>query len=138
MNEPTLDAVMQRLGRLERELRRWKALGSAALAVLSLLLLVGATGVRVPSELRAKRFIMVDETGRLRGILGVVADGSSILGLAGGQQSGLALSAHPGGRTSVVLTDGNGKRRAVLAVEPDGSSLLNLLDKNDKTVLKVP
>jgi hypothetical protein len=34
MDEPTQDAVMQRLERLERESRRWKALGMTAVALL--------------------------------------------------------------------------------------------------------
>lgn len=137
MSEPMLNTVAQRVDRLERECHRWKVFGSAALAVLGLVLLVGATGTRVPKEIRAKRFILVDESGRLRGIFGVVADGSSVLGLAGGQQSGAALTARSDGRISLVLTDSNGKRRAVLGVEPSGS-LLKFLDADQQATWKAP
>ena len=44
MNEPTLEGMTQRLGRVERELRWWKLLGSAAAAFLGFVFLLGATG----------------------------------------------------------------------------------------------
>jgi hypothetical protein len=43
MTEPTIEAVLQRLEHLERASRRWKILGSIALAALGCVVFLGAT-----------------------------------------------------------------------------------------------
>ena len=73
MNETNKPEVLQRLDRLERENRRWKVLGCTAFAVLGLIVLVGATGskgTKVAEEIRARKFVLVDKAGKVRGILG--------------------------------------------------------------------
>ena len=64
MNGPTCNAVMQRLDRVERELRWWKRLGSLAVGLMALLALVSAAPTKPPDQIRAKRFVVVDKTGR--------------------------------------------------------------------------
>ncbi len=98
MDDPTLDALTQRLDRLERRLRRWRILGSIAWAVLiagnilSLLLLVevsrqlgaameemAGADEAVETVVVAKRFILVDDDGNPRAVLALRADGSPSL-----------------------------------------------------------
>jgi hypothetical protein len=49
MNEPRLDAVLQRLIHLEQANRRWKVLGLTTIAILGLVVLLGAAG-RAPTQ----------------------------------------------------------------------------------------
>lgn len=95
MTEITLDSLAARLDRLERSLRRWRAVGCVAWALLvggvalSLLLLVGISReLHAPPEgaaqedeaaeeqVVAKRFVLVDEDGSPRAALAIRADGS--------------------------------------------------------------
>jgi hypothetical protein len=48
MNAPTRDVILQRLERLERANYRWQIVGSVALAVLGPVVLLGATGGKLP------------------------------------------------------------------------------------------
>ena len=59
MNEPMMDAVMQRIDRLEREARRWRLMGLAGLLAVAALLLMGQVrpGSRVVD---AETFILRD------------------------------------------------------------------------------
>jgi hypothetical protein len=78
MDEPTQDAVMQRLERLERESRRWKALAITAVALLGAVETPLAT---VAQEIRARRVVLVDDEGHERGKFGVAPDGGVYLSL---------------------------------------------------------
>jgi hypothetical protein len=71
MDEPTLDALLQRLTRIEQANRRWKRLGGAAFALLGLVVILGASGTMDAGEIRAKRFILVDGGGNRRAVLGI-------------------------------------------------------------------
>ena len=64
MSESTMQAVMERLDRLERDLRWWKRLGVACSIGLALLVALGATRARLPDEIRAKRFVVSDDDGK--------------------------------------------------------------------------
>jgi hypothetical protein len=60
MHEPVRDAVMPCLTSLEWENRRWKGLGRAAVALLGLVVLIGATKGRkagVAAEVRARHVL---------------------------------------------------------------------------------
>jgi hypothetical protein len=80
MDEPTLITAMQRLERLERESRPWKALGIGAVAVLGLVVLLGAARSGVSDEVRARRFVLVEQSGKERAELGFLG-GSPFLAL---------------------------------------------------------
>jgi hypothetical protein len=70
MSESTsLEPPTPRLDRLERELRRWRFISIAALAGLSIVVLVAATAP-APKEIRAMRFVVVDDTDTKRAELG--------------------------------------------------------------------
>ncbi len=73
MNKQCLCTLTQRLNRLERENRWWKVLGIVSAAVLGLVVLTGATGSKVADEVRARKFTVVDNKGRTRGMLGMKA-----------------------------------------------------------------
>ncbi len=57
-------ALMQRLDRIERELRWWKRVGSLAVGLMAILALVSAAPSKPPDQIRAKRFVVVDKKGR--------------------------------------------------------------------------
>ncbi|MGH7264923.1 MAG: hypothetical protein ACREMB_08740, partial [Candidatus Rokuibacteriota bacterium] len=90
MDQPP-NALMSRLDRLERENRRWRFVGLAALMLVGLILAPGATGQ--PNEVRARRFVVVDDTGRMRAMLGSAVDFHGGLRLYG-----------PGGDLRVALS----------------------------------
>jgi hypothetical protein len=73
MNEPMLECVVQRLSRLEWENRCWKLVGIAAVVMLGLVVLLGASGnkeANVAEEIQARRFIVTDANGKPRVVLG--------------------------------------------------------------------
>jgi hypothetical protein len=114
MTEPTLESLARRLERVERGIRRWRVIGSAALVTLAFLVLLGATGQKVEDEVRAKSFVLVDQQGRQRAVLNVVP--LPFFDIAG-----------------LKLYDQKGRARAALAVAGDGSSALNLYDQANFT-----
>lgn len=124
MDQPTLT---QRLDRLERELRRWKILGSAAVAVLALVVLMGAKGAKVPDEIRAKRFVLVDEIGKQRAVLG------------SGEVPHQVLPSLPGKKpfaTGLTLFDTEKKLRAGLYMTADDDSWFIAYDKNEQSLAR--
>lgn len=131
MPESTLDTLTQRLVRLERDVRFWRVLGSITLTALAFITLAGATPVPVPDEVRAKRFLVVDAKGEIRGGLALMGDGAMTLTLtASNGLSGATVTADPGGGATLVFTDNNGRRRTVLHGGPEGGALY-LIDKNE-------
>jgi hypothetical protein len=65
----TVVTLQARVDRLERETRMWRIAAVAAIAVFGLLGAGKASGP-IPDEVRAKRFVLVDETGREHARLG--------------------------------------------------------------------
>lgn len=104
MSEPTPDTLTQRLDRLERENRWWRAASLVSLLLLVVIGLIAQTTARVPDELRAKKFVAVDDKGR------------SLVELFA--QSGPA-------RAGLSLFDGGGNQVAYFTVFP-GSSITGL------------
>lgn len=136
MNELTLDVMMQRVTRLERAHRWWKVLGTGAVAILGLVVLLGATDRRegrVVQEIRAKQFTLVDEDGKTR----------AGLFIGKGQMTRFELI-NQDGQIHVVLTAGreiaslalgvgmsleDTRAHATFFVKPDGVASLLLGDK---------
>lgn len=126
------DALSKRLERLERESRWWKTLGCAALALLGLTLLVGASGPlgkKFQDEVKARRFVIVDKEGLSRGMLHLSEYGSLRLDLYD-PESVLRASMYlgRGGSPALNLFDSRGKMRASLGVRSDGHPNLSLYD----------
>ncbi len=128
MEQPKLDELTGRIERMERQIRRWKTFGIAATAALGLVaLLAGPNGrdakaaepkeynITLPpevflsgtaqsaGEIRARRVVIVDKKGRVRGKLQVSENGSPSLKLFS-----------KGGQTQVKLTVKAGSPRLVL------------------------
>jgi hypothetical protein len=76
VSEPTL---VTRLERVERENRRWKVIGLGVMTLMGLALLMGAAKPGVQDEVRARRFTLVDDKGKIQGFLGFSAIGSPTL-----------------------------------------------------------
>ena len=94
-----------------------------------------ATSSQVQEEIRAKRFVLVDEAGATRAVLGFNDRGNPGLVLrdaAGKTRAGLALQ--PDGTPGLALKDAAGKTRAALGLlAADSSPGLVLGDAADKT-----
>lgn len=131
---PDWQALEQRLCRLERETRWWKALAGILFALQGLLFLTGATldgGVRTFDGVRARQFLLVDAKGNPRAGLRAGADGSTALALAGPDGRLMAgLSVLPGGSARLQFYDKDGKARGGLGVQHDGSVGLALAEKD--------
>lgn len=137
MIEPTMDTLVRRVDRVERDNRRWKILWSAAIAVPGFVFLLGATASEIPTivdEVRAHRFVLVDKDGKIRAGLSAGPDGKAGLALAdkdGKIRAGLGVT--PDGSPGLALADKNGTRRAGLTVSGDGTVSLDFTDKDGKS-----
>lgn len=69
MTNSALTTLNGRLDRLEQEVRLWRRAGLGVFAVLALIALVAATSAKIPDEIRAKRFVVVED-GQVRAELG--------------------------------------------------------------------
>ena len=76
--EQRLDVLTQRLDRLSRENRRYRRVAVGALILGCAALLMGQVAPPgVADEVRARRFLLVDDRGGTRAALTVAPDGSS-------------------------------------------------------------
>jgi hypothetical protein len=164
MNEPTLEALSQRVERLEQANLRSKRLASLALVVLGVVVLFGAAAsqkAKSPAELRAQRIVLVDKAEKGRAELTVMSDNQPGLMLAddaGKPRLMLSLTrygeprlsfADAGGTRRMLLSldlygtvlrfsDDAGNPRAALAVPSEGEPELELLSKDDKVLWHAP
>jgi hypothetical protein len=110
MNDHAMDMVMQRLARLERAQRWWKLVGSAAVAALGFVILLGAAKrqeVNIADEIWARKFVIADQNGKPRGLLTEDAQG-----------------------VALQLTNESGRTRLLLSVSEKNGPLINLLNAN--------
>jgi hypothetical protein len=140
MDRQTSCSVIQRLSRLERAYHWWKLLGSCSLALLGMLLFISATTVRTTDEIRAKRFVVIDENAQPRVILGSLRSGSDINGLSliaadGRKRAELSLLPDDGS-PALSLYDRKGRRRGCLAVDDSeaAASQLQLISINGSRI----
>jgi hypothetical protein len=132
MTESTHDAVLHRLVYVERAMRQWQVVGSLALALLALVVLMGAVGrreVEAPEEIRAQAFVLLDREGKPRMDLRVAGNDSTHLILLDREgQPQLSLNILPQGGADVVIRDRLGQPRAALSVVADGRPGLSFYD----------
>jgi hypothetical protein len=102
MPEDSLEDLTRRLDRIERETRRWRA---GSLIAVCAAFLLGAASVGPSDEIRAKRFVSVDDAGRPRLELGQLAE------LDSRGQRNLGLSLYDEYRNPVMRLDANGLAR---------------------------
>jgi hypothetical protein len=164
MGDPSWQALSYRVDRLERECRWWRRLASVTLALLGILVLLGAAAskkVRSPTEVRGQRIVLVDTAEQRRAELTMLPDNQPSLTLtdhAGKPRLVLALSKYgepmlsfvdAGGTRRIILsldlygtllrfTDDAGNPRAALVVPSEGEPELELLSKNDKLLWRAP
>jgi hypothetical protein len=136
--EPTvhIDALTQRVERLERVSHRWQMIASAAVVVLGVVLLLGTTNHHMPvgQEIQARAFVLVDQQGKPLARLGLLPHGALGLGFYDrGKQSRILLSVEADGSSSVSLFGKDGKGGALLAVSSSGAASLRLIDVNWKS-----
>ena len=164
MDEPALEALIQRVKRLEGANLRWKRLASLAITVLGIVVLLGATAgqkAKSPAELRVQRLVLVDkaekrraeltmmsdsqpgliladEAGKPRLILSLTTYGEPILSFAdavGTRRMVLSLDLYG---TLLRFSDEAGHLRAALMVPSEGDPELELLAKDDKILWRAP
>ncbi len=159
-----IEALYRRVERLEQAHWQWKRLASGALAVLAIVVLLGAAAgkrVKSPAELRAQHLVLVDKADKVKAELTVGSNDQPALVLvddAGKPRLMLALSkygeptlsfADAGGTQRLVLsldlygtmlrlTDDAGNPRAVLVVPSAGEPALELLSKDDQVLWHAP
>jgi hypothetical protein len=127
-----LNAVLERLSRLEKQNRRLKWISAAALAAVSFILLTGQAAP-TPRTVEAQKFVLKDAQGNVRGWMSTIGKGSELtlgnvnaqpmirlvvstdssdLHLFGGPKSGLNLSVDSGNPDiSMIAAEGNGEAR---------------------------
>lgn len=164
MVEPTLGELARRIQLLEQQSIWWKRLASVTLALLGIVVLLGATASKKSkpaAELRAQRIILVDKANRARAELALVSqhqpglilsdnDGKPRLALSLTQHGEPTMSfADAQGTPRILLgldlygtllrfTDDAGNLRAALAVPSAGEAELELLGKDDKVLWRAP
>lgn len=140
MNEYTMETLVIRVERLERENRQWKRAGAVALAGIVALGLMGqTTSGAVAKVVEAKEFILRDSKGDTRAVLALGPDGSVGLGLS--DETGTArawLSLGPQGSPSFALFDRAARPRATLRLWPDGVPRLALNDQKGNVIWSAP
>jgi hypothetical protein len=132
MHDTSQETLIERLSHLERVCRRWQMVGGAAVALLAVVVLMGALGRQDadgPQEVRARAFVLVDREGKPRVDLRVAPNDSTHLVLM--DREGLArlsLNVLSQGGADVVLRDQQGQPRAALNIVPDGRPGVSLYD----------
>ena len=159
MNQPTMDNVVQRMDRLERENRRMKLAGILVLVGITAVIVMGqAKATKVAKVIEAERFVLRDENGRERATLEVVANlayftlrdkdatanitlvaGKDILavGLNHNNGSSLSLSVWPEVAGLEIYDRHNKKRVSVRTKRKDGITIpaIAILDKDENPLI---
>ena len=144
MNPPKAGTPEQRLEVMEREMRRVRRLGGFVILALAVLLGVAAAIIAMAERGRlldrshdlveAKRFLLRDESGRIRGLWEATDSGAAqlILSDAAGRER-LRIRVLEDGSAGLAMVDSMQRSRAVLAVLPDETTALALADAAGKT-----
>ena len=146
--------LRSRVRRLEARNRWLNALACVALLVVGTSLVIGQASAqnsasRVPDEIRAKRFVVVDDEGNCRATLGLspgaFADGgpvpecdSAVLSLRSRNcKAGITLEVMHYGLPRLMFEGEDGKTRLAAGLLPDGSPCLWFVDKDHKDRLRI-
>jgi hypothetical protein len=123
--------VEARLEALERECRMLRGGLGAVLLAGAAVVLMGQSPTPRPERnvIAAQHFIVHDETGQNRAVLGMNANGGVGLTLMGQTQVRIGVNLDSAG---ITLLDGNGKMRLSLGMRADGSEGVTLLDPDQK------
>src|SRR5213593_2088153 len=127
MNEPALERLTQRLGRLEREVKCWRVGIVCSLAVLGIVaLLPGTSFTASPRVVEASKFILRDDAGKVRATMHANPGGSFDFSIFDADEKHIALLSQWG------LYFFWGSQRARASMFWKGEPLLYLTDKDGK------
>ena len=124
--------IIKRLERLERENRRLKGLGLAALVLATAL--GGIYAARpVPQKIIAHEFDVIDASGTARAKMGVGPSGLSYVEAIGVKGQAASMIADPSSVTEVMLTNKKGIALANMTLDPLGGPRFELNDSEGAT-----
>lgn len=144
MNPARSGTPEQRLEAMEREVRRVRRMGGFLLFALAILLGIAGSIIamaergrlldRSHSLVEAKRYLLRDESGRIRGLWEATDSGAAqiILSDAAGRER-LRLRVLQDGSAGLAMVDSMQRSRAVLATLPDETTALALADGAGRT-----
>jgi hypothetical protein len=140
MKKPGIESLEDRIGKLEKQIRRLGIIGIVAVIVLVLAVLTTyvypRTSVR---DVKAQNFIVQDESGITRAFLGVDKDNTA--GLFINSQEGeprFVLYIKPNGEEVLRMLDSMNARRFIVSISPEGNPSVSLLDKDGNAVASLP
>jgi hypothetical protein len=142
MPQAAEDTVLQRLARLERVVSRWRIIGFAAMALLGLVVLLGAFtrgGRTAIGDVLAREVILVDRAQAPRASLALGNDdGPSLLLMDQQKKVRVGLTVLGDGRPSLGMMDAQGQSRVVLALDAQGVPTLRFLDAHGHVIWSTP
>lgn len=136
------DVVMQRLDRMERELRWWRGLSALTVGLLGILVLVSAAPSKPPDQIRAKRFVVVDKKGKslaeLYGSESLSAAAHPVLAMYGSNgRTALELGVFLGETPRIAFWDKKGTPRGTFFVGngSEGGLIVRDAQGHERTLL---
>ncbi len=134
MNEPTMDKLVQRLDRLERENRRLKRIGALVVVGIAAVVLMGQARLsKVAKVIEAEKFVLRDTSGQIGAILFTVDGGSPHLEFRDKKRNLRITLGVLGDVGHLSLFSENGNSAITLRALPDGSPHLQFYDKDGNT-----
>ncbi|HUN59214.1 MAG TPA: hypothetical protein VMU41_13960 [Candidatus Binataceae bacterium] len=136
-----LTRLERRQAELQRSNRRLRIAIGAVMLTAGALLTMAQTSNPVGQSVDAQQFVLHDSTGKIRGGMGVMPDGSVGFDLEDpGGRARLTVDLTASGIPGIDLYDQNGTLRATLALGPQGTPGFGLYDASGKlrTSLDVP
>lgn len=132
MNEPTMDKLVQRLDRLERDNRRMKRFGALVIVLIAAVVLMGQSTIsKVVSVVEAEKFVLRDSSGRKRALL-TASDSNVTFSLYDRKGAiGVSLETIDDKGSSLFLTDKKSKIRLLLRSK-EGMPKVMIIDKNGR------
>lgn len=115
--------LLDRVTKIEREVRIWRVLGAAALACFALAMTLGANqNPEVPRILKAHEFQLVDDDGNVRATLKSLGNGTQLRMYDGTKKSEIAIVAN-NTNAIVHLTNDNRINSASIEAYASGGSM---------------
>jgi len=136
-----LSRLESQQARLQRSNRHLRMMTGAMMLLCGAVIAMGQTSSVVPDTVEAQQILLRDSSGKLRGAMGVLADGA--VGLNFSDPSGrtrLTLDLAANGTPGLDLYDQDGKVRATVALGDAGEPGVGLFGPNGnlRTSLDVP
>jgi len=133
MDIATVDALAERLDRLELENRWLKRIGGGAMIAMLAMIAMGMTAGRAPRRAAAEQFVLNDANGRPRATLGLGRDGAPALSMLDPQgQEQVLLRAGNDGSSSLQYFENRSLRTSVSNITGIGASV-NLFNRSHRS-----